>query len=118
MSEFVMLYRRSKEVSREAMGTPEKAQQTMKVWQAWFADLTDKGQLKSIGQPWDESGKVVSGRNKTITDGLYEESKDIIGGYVFIEAKDLDEAARIASGCPILDAGGCVEVRPVRAMNL
>ena len=118
MNEYVMLYRRSKEISREAMGTPERAQRTMKLWQAWFEEMTDKGQLKSVGQPWEERGKVVWGRKKTVTDGLYDETKDIIGGYVLIEAEDLDAAAHVAAGCPILEAGGCVEVRPVRQMNL
>ena len=82
MNEFVMLYRRSKEISRAAMGTPEKAEQTMKLWQAWFETMTGKGQLKSVGPPWEERGKVVWGQKKTVTDGLYDETKDIIGGYV------------------------------------
>jgi hypothetical protein len=71
-----------------------------------------------VSQPWEERGKVVWGQNKTVTDGLYEETKDIIGGYVLIQAEDLDEAADVAAGCPILEAGGCAEVRPGRQMNL
>ncbi len=117
MSEFIMLYRRSPEVSRETMGSPEKAQQTMKKWRAWFKDMTDKGQLKSIGQPLEDAGKVI-GKKKSVTDGPYAETKDVIGGYSVIEARDLDEAAKIASGCPVIEAGGLVEVRPVRPLNL
>lgn len=118
MSEFIMLYRRSLEVSRETMGSPEKAQQTMKKWRAWFKDMTDKGQLKNFGQPLDNAGKVVGGKKKTVTDGPYVETKDIIGGYSVIEARDLDEAAKIASGCPVIEVGGVVEVRPVMQLNL
>ena len=33
--------------------------------------------------------------------------------FSLIEARDLEQAAKIASGCPILEFGGCVEVRPV-----
>jgi len=33
-----------------------------------------------------------------------------------IRVKDLMEAAKIARGCPILDDGGTVEVRPIRPM--
>src|SRR5262245_40926655 len=118
MSEYVLLYRNSEESRRETMGSPEKAQQSMKKWRAWFQEMTDKGQLKSIGQPLDDSGKVVGGKKKTVTDGPYAETKDVIGGYSLIEAKNLDEAAQIASGCPIIESGGSVEVRPVRQLNL
>jgi hypothetical protein len=100
--------------SGEAAGSPETAPQTPAKWQAWFKDMTEKGQLKSLGQRLDRSsGKVVEGRKTIVTDGPYAESKEVIGGYSLIEARNLDEAARIASGCPILEIGGSVEVRPV-----
>ena len=118
MNEYVLLYRNSTEARRETMGTPEQAQQTMQKWRAWFKQMTDKGHLKNLGQPLEDGGKVVSGTRKTITDGPFTEMKDVIGGYSLIEAKDLEQAAQIASGCPILEVGGSVEVRPVRAMNL
>jgi hypothetical protein len=112
------LYRSTNEATGEALGSPEKAQQTMARWQSWFKDMTDKGQLKSIGKPLDRSsGKLVKGTKKMITDGPYVESKEVIGGYSIIEASDLAQAAQIASGCPILGIGGSVEVRPVMQMN-
>lgn len=48
-----------------------------------------------------------------ITDGPFTETKDVVGGYSLIEAGDFDEAVRIASGCPVVEHGGSVEVRPV-----
>lgn len=116
MSEFVLLYRDSLEARQQRMGSPDRAQEEMKKWQAWFKDMTDKGQLKALGQPLDLVGKVIGGKTRTITDGPFAETKDVIGGYSVILAKDLDEAAQIGSGCPILDGGGRVEVRPVRPM--
>ena len=114
MSEFVLLYRSSNEASAKALGSPQGAQQTMARWQAWFKDLTEKGQLKNRGVPLDRaSGKVVANEKKMVTDGPYIESKEVVGGFSIIEAKDLDRAAQIASGCPILEIGGSVEVRPV-----
>ena len=118
MSEFVLLYRSSQEVHREAMGSPEKAQQSMVKWRAWMKEMTDKGQLKSVGQPLERSGSVVAGKKRTVTDGPYAESKDVIGGFSIIEARDLEQAAQIASGCPMLDGGGCVEVRPVMKLDI
>ena len=117
MSEFVLLYRFTPESRREAMGSPERAQAAMTKWRAWFEEMTSKGQLKNAGQPLDDAGKVVRKHN-TVTDGPYAETKDVIGGYSVIEARDLDHAAQIASGCPIIEGGGSVEVRPVRQMSL
>ena len=118
MSEFVLLYRSTDEARRASMGSPEKAQQTMNKWRAWFKQLSDKGQLKNIGQPLEDGGKIVGGKKKTVTDGPYAETKDVIGGYSLIEARDLEQAAQIAEGCPIIENGGFVEVRPVRQMNM
>ncbi len=113
MSEYILLFRSNDESYREAMGSPERAQQSMMKWRAWMKDMTEKGQLKSHGQPLERVGRVVGGRKRAITDGPYAESKDVVGGFSIIEARDLDHAAQIASGCPILDGGGSVEVRPV-----
>ena len=118
MSEFALLYRSTQEAHREAMGSPEKAQQSMVKWRAWFREMTDKGQLKNIGQPLERAGSVVTGKRKTVTDGPYAESKDVIGGFSIIEARNLEQAAQIASGCPILELGGCVEVRPVMQLSI
>jgi hypothetical protein len=116
MSEFVLLYRDSVEARQQRMGSPNQAQQEMTKWQAWFKEMTEKGQLKTLGQPLDMVGKVIGGKKRTITDGPFSETKDVIGGYSVILANDLNEAAQLGSGCPILDAGGTVEVRPVRQM--
>jgi hypothetical protein len=117
MSEFVLLYRNNVDGRRGSMGSPEQAQQTLQRWQVWFKELTAKGQLKNLGQPLEDAGRVVSGKTKAaITDGPYMETKDVVGGYSLIEARDLDQAATIATGCPIIEAGGSVEVRPVRQM--
>ena len=118
MNEYVLLYRSNDEAHRDSMGSPERAQQSMTKWRAWFKDMTDKGHLKALGQPLERVGKVVGGRNRTVTDGPYAETKDVIGGYSLIQARDLDQAAQIASGCPILEVGGYVEVRPVLRLDV
>ncbi len=53
-----------------------------------------------------------------VTDGPFAEAKDVIGGYSLIKARDLSEAAELAKGCPILDRGGRVEVRPVMKYDM
>ena len=91
-------------------------QKTMQKWQAWFKELGAKGHLKDIGHPLEHSGKVV--RGKHVTDGPFAEAKDVVGGFTLIEARDLDQAAELSKGCPILEAGGSVEVRPIRIINM
>jgi hypothetical protein len=117
MSEYIFLYRSTNEAHKEAMGSPEKAQQSMTKWRAWMNDLDAAGSLKNFGQPLERVGKVVGGTKKTITDGPYAETKDVIGGYSIVEARDLEHAAKLAAGCPILEGGGSVEIRPVMQMS-
>ncbi|MBY0268580.1 MAG: YciI family protein [Burkholderiales bacterium] len=55
--------------------------------------------------------RVRNGKIST-TDGPWVETKEQLGGYYLIEARDLNEAIRVAAGIPGA-AKGCVEVRPV-----
>jgi hypothetical protein len=45
-------------------------------------------------------------------DGPFMETKEVLGGFIVIEARDLNEAVRIAAGIPLAKLGS-VEVRPV-----
>ena len=64
------------------------------------------------GRRLTSEGKAV-GRKDVITDGPFGESKEVIGGYWFILAHSLDEAAQIAKGNPCLDCGLLLEIRPI-----
>jgi hypothetical protein len=118
MSQFIYLYRTSDAAQQESMGTPERAQQNMQRWMAWLKELDAKGHLKNYGQPLERTGRVIRGKNKLITDGPYAEAKDLIGGFSIVEARDIDQAVELSRGCPALDVGGAVEVRPVMSMDL
>jgi hypothetical protein len=114
MSEFSFLYRGRADTT----GSPEQRQQHIAKWAAWFKDLGAGGHLKEIGHPLDPAGMVVRGREKIVTDGPFVEAKDMIGGFSVVEAKDLAHALELSKGCPILEVGGCVEVRPIQTINL
>jgi len=51
----------------------------------------------------------------SITDGPFAETKECLAGFYLIEARDLDEAAEMASKIPPAQVGS-VEVRPVRQL--
>lgn len=112
MSEYLFLYRGPSASS----ASPEQMQQIMQKWLAWFKDLGEQGHIKNPGQPLETAGKVVQGTAKSVHDGPFVETKDLVNGYTLIEAKDLDQAAQLAKGCPILERDGSVEVRPIRKM--
>jgi hypothetical protein len=113
MSEFVYLYR-----GGEAGRSPERAQQMMQKWMAWFKDLAEKGHIKDRGQPLERTGKLVKGKQKAVTDGPFAEAKDLVGGFTLIEARDLDQAVELSKGCPIFEVEGAVEVRPVLKLSM
>ena len=55
--------------------------------------------------------RVRNGK-KAVTDGPFAETKEQLGGYFLVEAKDLDEALAIAARIPGAEVGS-IEVRPV-----
>lgn len=57
--------------------------------------------------------RVRGGKTQT-TDGPFAETREQLGGFYIIEAKDLDEATKIAARIPDAAIGsGCIEIRPV-----
>ena len=111
MNEYLFLYRGAKRPT-----SPQEMQSVMQLWMAWMQDLATRGHMKDRGQPLDPAGKVVTGPQRTVTDGPFAEAKDLVGGFTIVLAKDLDEAADLSKGCPIFERGGFVEVRPVMKM--
>jgi hypothetical protein len=112
MSEFTYLYR-----GRQYDASPEQRQKHTEKWVAWFKELTAQGHIRDLGHPLEAAGKVVNGKGKIVKDGPFAEAKDIIGGYTLITAADIHEAVELSKGCPILEIGGSVEVRPVQTIN-
>jgi hypothetical protein len=64
-------------------------------------------------QPTSTATTIRVRDGKTLsTDGPFAETKEQLGGYYLVEAKDLDEATKIAARIPGARVG-CIEVRPV-----
>jgi hypothetical protein len=58
----------------------------------------------------------VRGGKLSTTDGPFAETKEQLGGFFLIEARDLDEACEVASRFPPLRVG-TIEVRPVQELR-
>jgi hypothetical protein len=71
------------------------------------------------GSPLEPSSTATTVRMKSgkpvITDGHFAETKEQLGGYSIVEAKDLDEVLAFVAHHPLLRGGHTIEVRPIRA---
>ncbi len=74
--------------------------------------MREQGVVKG-GEALHKEAKRITGKSQTVTDGPFAESKDLVGGYYVVKAKDIDGAIAIASDFPDYDLGGTVEVREV-----
>lgn len=96
----------------DADASPEQVQGAIDRFYAWHDRLVREGKMKA-GQRLAIDAKLVSRRG--VIDGPFAEAKELIGGYWFILAGSLDEAAAIAAENPCLAFGLSFEVRPIEA---
>ena len=97
--------------------SPEEMKAVMDAWSAYSQNAVDNGAfLAGEGLQPSATASTVrfkEGNEPTITDGPFAESKEAVGGYLLLQANDLNEAVAIAKSNPTLDYGITVEVRPV-----
>ena len=100
----------------ETQGPPgdpaaEGFEEMMAGWFAYNQMLVDGGHFVAGAslQP-SSTATVVHNATGTVTDGPYVETKEQIGGFYVVSARDLDEALELAAKMP---APAAVEVRPV-----
>jgi hypothetical protein len=95
----------------EALPDDEKG----KVYAAYQAINETPGMTPGVQMASPETAttvRVQDGRTLT-TDGPFVDIKEAIGGYLFLEADDLDAAIELASRIPAARMGGAIEVRPL-----
>jgi hypothetical protein len=95
--------------------TEAERQQIYREYRQLIEELQSSGQYLAGDQlqPTRTASSVrVRDGKQLVTDGPFAETREQIGGFFMVEAKDLAEAAGIASRIPSARMG-CVEVRPV-----
>lgn len=116
MNKYLYIFRNTIEAETEfSNASPDEMQKEMEFWMTWMGKLREQGRLHG-GEPLKTEGKVVRNSGELITDGPFAEGKEIVGGYLLVEAKDLNEATEMSKECPIFRNGGNVEVREIAAM--
>ena len=88
----------------------EEIEKRAKAWMGWQQKMGESGIMKS-GNALQSPLKRISGSDRTVTDRISVEAKEIIGGYYIVKAKDFEDAAKIAEDYPDYDLGGTVEIR-------
>lgn len=91
--------------------SPEEMQAHMERWKTWMQTLAEEGKLEG-GLPLSREGKQVKEKATVVTDGPFAAGKEVVGGYLIVNAADMDAAAELSKGCPIFESeDGNVEVR-------
>jgi hypothetical protein len=102
-------------------GTRTEAQQSamMKEYQDFTKSINESGHWRASSQlhPVSKATTVrIRDGKKMVTDGPFAETKEQLGGFYLVEAKDLDEAVALAARVPSARFGS-IEVRPLVGRN-
>jgi hypothetical protein len=96
--------------------SPEESAQEMAAWQAFDEAAREAGVLlacEGLGPSQTATTIRVTGGQRRVTDGPFIETKEQLGGFVFLDVRDLDEALEWAERLP-WNADGCfTEIRPI-----
>ena len=110
MSDFALLFRQPSYDYSKA--SPKEMQAIAKKWQDWVGGIVAQGKFVNNGMRLAMEGKVLRSGG-VITDGPFVEVRECLGSFIIVKADNLEEATTLAHGCPALDAGGSVEIRPI-----
>ncbi|MFC5185782.1 YciI family protein [Actinomadura harenae] len=101
----------------EADGTPGEGNGNIEDWQAFHQKVQDAGILVSSESLADfvtaTTVRVDASGVRTVTDGPFTESREVLGGFYVIDVPDLDAALDWAALCPGAEGEGAMVVRPV-----
>ena len=91
--------------------TEEEMQKEIQLYIDWVEGLSKTGNYIS-GDPLEAKGKYMKS-DQVFSDGPFIEAKEAISGYILMQAENINQAVELARGCPVFQAGGVLEVRPI-----
>lgn len=95
----------------EADASPQAVQTAIDAFYVWYERGQAEGRLKP-GSRLGSGARLVA-KGGLVTDGPFAETKEWVGGYWFIVAETLEQAAAIAAENPCLQYGLTLEIRPL-----
>jgi hypothetical protein len=111
---YMLIYRETAEEINKG-NDPLQADAYWGGWSAYIGAISEAGKLVSGNglQPPDVATTLrIENGSRHVVDGPYADTKEMLGGYVILDAVDLDEALEWAARAPCASAGS-VEIRPV-----
>jgi hypothetical protein len=88
--------------SDHSTASPELMKKRLDLFGEWMQKVLDGRYVG--GAPLEHTdGRLLRSRTEILTDGPFMESKEMISGYIIINAKDIDEATELTKECPLLD---------------
>ncbi|MFZ3234618.1 MAG: YciI family protein [Stellaceae bacterium] len=119
MPDFILLLHHPASAPPAVSFSPERKAAVTKEYMAWGDRLRAEGRLKAGEKLTVDAGRVLRAAGDRImtTDGPFAESKELLGGFFLIAARDYDEACRTAESCPHFKYGGSIEVRQIDPMK-
>ena len=115
MKEFMLLF--NADYKKMEFKSHEDWQAESIKWKNWIEGIKAQGSWGAPGQQLGKESKIVK-PNNVVTDGPYPELKEVLISYCTVKADTIEVAAELAKNCPILDAGGNVEVRELVKYNV
>ena len=109
MSEYLILIYEDEKGYAE--GGPEVYGEVMEAHNRFTEQVSELGGKIVGGNALQPTGTATTIRSDVVTDGPFAETKEALGGFYLVEARDLDHALEIGKLCPARFGG--VEVRPV-----
>ncbi|HEX7200911.1 MAG TPA: YciI family protein [Dongiaceae bacterium] len=118
MPSFMLLLHSPVNRPRPVSGNPGEFANITREYMEWADRMRAAGINKGGNKLTDDAGKILKSRSGQLstTDGPYPESKEIVGGFFLVSARDYAEACRIASDCPHVKYGSYIEVRQVEEL--
>jgi hypothetical protein len=93
--------------------SPEMIKTNIQHWTAWMTDLGQHGKIAG-GYRFPVEGITLTGADKAAKSTAYVAGGELVSSFLIINAADLNEARKIATGCPTFELGGNVEIRQIQ----
>src|SRR5262245_26397277 len=94
--------------TKQSPPSPAQMQEMYAAFNTWKEKF--KAEIADMGARLKPGGKIVTAAG--VSDGPFVEAKEIVGGYMIVEADSYERAIEVARGCPgLMSPGNTVEVR-------
>ncbi|GEN99807.1 hypothetical protein NSE01_16400 [Novosphingobium sediminis] len=114
--QYVLLFHETAE-ERAKRHDPVAAEPYWGAWNAYMGAMAQAGVMvggNGLQPPETATTLRIENGTRHVVDGPFADTKEAFGGYVVLEASDLDAALEWAARAPCA-SGGSVEIRPVMA---